>query len=120
MLIRLSFVLLFISILVTGCFSSNPEDISAFKKPYDVNVTSDKYILQPADEIHISSSDVPEIHDKHQKIRPDGKISLEMLGEFQAAGRTPEELSDDIKVKAIEFYKLPGNQPVDILISAYK
>ncbi len=116
----LAIILLLLTVCLTGCFSSNPEDIRVFRKPQDVNVTMDNYILQPADEIHISSSDVPEIHNQHQKIRPDGKIAFEMIGEIYAAGKTPAELSEDIRQKVILSYKLSDEKPVDILISAYQ
>ena len=117
---RLTITLLLMVACLSGCFSSNPEDRRAFQKPQNLLVTMDEYILQPADEIHISSSAVPELHDQHQVIRPDGKLSFELIGEVQAAGKTPAELSEIIKLKAIQSYKLPDEQPVDILISAYQ
>ena len=113
-------ILLFLTTCLTGCFSSNPEDIRAFQKPQDIDVTMDYYILQPADEIHISCSAVPEIHDDRQKIRPDGKVSYELIGEIQAAGKTPEELCEDIRLKVLKTNILKDEKPVDILISAYQ
>ncbi|MBN2590475.1 MAG: polysaccharide biosynthesis/export family protein [Sedimentisphaerales bacterium] len=120
MRIRLTIILLFAATICTGCFSSNPEDIRAFKKPQDIDVTMENYTLQPSDEIHISCSEISEIHDQYQKIRPDGKISFEMIGEIQAAGKTPAELSEDIRLKAIQLYKLTSDKPVDVLITAYQ
>lgn len=120
MKIHLAIILLLLTVCLTGCFTSNPEDIRAFRKPHDIDVTMDDYFLQPADEIHISCSDVPELHDQRQIIRPDGKISFEMIGEIQAAGKTPAELSEDIRQKVILSYKLTEEKPVDILISTYQ
>lgn len=120
MKIRLAIILLLFTACFTGCFSSHPEDIRAFKKPQNIDVTMENYTLQPADEIHISCSDFPSIHDQYQVIRPDGKISFEDIGEIYAAGKTPEQLSEDIRVKVIELYKITGEKPVDILITAYQ
>jgi polysaccharide export outer membrane protein len=103
-----------------GCFSSRPEDISAFLKPDQVNVTEEKYILQPPDVIAIHSKNVPEVHLQNQVIRADGKVTFEVLGEFQAAGLTPGELSEAIKQRASLLYTLPGEYPVDVRISVSK
>jgi len=38
-------------------------------------------------------------------IRPDGKISLPLVGEMQAADLTPRELADGVKKGILKFYK---------------
>lgn len=113
-------ILSLIAIIGTGCFSSHPKDIEAFLRPKQVNVTTDTYILQPPDEIEVNCSKVPEIHLKRQRIRPDGKISFESLGEIEAAGKTVAEVSDALRIKVSELYRLQGNQPVDVTIVAYR
>jgi len=69
-------ILLATTVSLTGCFSSNPKDIESFLKPYEVNVTTKSYVLQPPDEVEIHCSKVPEIDLQRQQIRPDGKIKL--------------------------------------------
>ena len=113
-------ILSLITISGMGCFSSHPKNIEAYLKPRQVNVTADTYILQPPDEIEVNCSKVPEIHLKRQRIRPDGKISFESLGEIEAAGKTVTEVSDTLRTKVLELYRLQGNQPVDITIVAYR
>ena len=71
--------LIIIMIGFSGCYSSNPEDIRAFLKPYDVNVTTDNYILQPPDEIQtlctkVTGTSVSGIHGQSQRIRPDRSL----------------------------------------------
>jgi len=104
---------------LAGCYSSNPEDIQAFVKPYEVDVTSEDYILQPPDEIEIHCSQVPEIHLRRQYIRPDGKISFEALGEIEVAGKTPGEVASLIQKEVEKLYTLPGDHPVDVHISLF-
>ena len=58
----ISLLLIIVLSGTAGCFSSRPEDIAAFLKPEQVNVTADKYILHPPDEIEVHCSKVPEIH----------------------------------------------------------
>lgn len=104
---------------LTGCFSSRPEDIEAFLMPRDVNVTTDRYVLQPPDGIEIYCSKVPEIHLQRQRIRPDGKVSFEALGEIEVAGKTPQEVADVLRRKVVELYTLPGDNPIDVRVFAY-
>ena len=103
-----------------GCFSSRPEDIEAFLKPRQVNVTAKTYILQPPDEIEVHCSKVPEIDRQRQQIRPDGIISFEGLGEIQAAGKTVEEVASILRAKVLELYTLEGTRPVDVRIVTYR
>lgn len=102
--------------MLTGCYSANPEDIAFFKRPDEVNVTSDKYILQPADVIQIQASKIPELHLQEQQIRPDGKVTFETIGSFEAAGKTPEQLADLMYQKASELYALTTQHPIDVRI----
>lgn len=113
-------ILSLIAISGMGCFSSMPRDIEAFLKPQQVNVSADTYVLQPPDEIEVHCSKVPEIHLRRQRIRPDGKISFESLGEIEAAGKTVEEVASAVRTKALELYKIQGNKPVDIRIVAFR
>jgi len=109
-----------ITISLTGCFSSNPQDIEAFLRPDKVDVTAESYVLQPPDEIEIHCSRVPEIDKQRQRIRPDGKISFETLGEIEAAGRTTEQVANILRGKVLELYKLEGEKPIDVRIVAYQ
>ena len=120
--VRLIRVLILSSMAIglTGCFSSRPEDIEAFLKPYQVQVTAEKYVLQPPDEIEVHCTRVPEIHMQRQRIRPDGKVSFEAIGEVEAAGKTPAEVADVLKQKGAQLYTLPGDSPIDVRIVAYR
>lgn len=111
-----------ITISLTGCFSSNPRDIEAFLKPYQVDVTAKRYVLQPPDEIEIHCSRVPEIHLQRQRIRPDGKVSFEGLGEIEVAGKTPQEVARLLEQTVADLYKLVeliGENSIDVRIVAY-
>jgi len=109
-----------ITISLTGCFSSNPADIEVFLRPDKVDVTAESYVLQPPDEVQVHCSEVPEIDGQRQRIRPDGKISFEDLGEIEAAGKTPAQLANILRGKVLELYKLEGDKPIDIRIATYQ
>ncbi len=117
--------IVFFSIIIlglSGCFSSNPEDIEAFVKPAQADTTCDNYILQPPDVVKIYCSKVLEINGQQQQIRPDGKISYESIGEVQAAGKTPSELTVILREKVLELYKaqLISEKSIDLRIEAFQ
>jgi polysaccharide export outer membrane protein len=105
--------------LIAGCFSSRPEDIQAWVKPYEANVTATEYLVQPPDDIEIHCAQVPEVHLQRQRVRPDGKISFEALGEIEVAGKTPAQISAAIQERFKSLYIVPGDHPVDVRITIY-
>jgi len=105
-----------ITISLMGCFSSHPKDIEAFLRPYDVDVSAESYVLQPPDEIEVHCAKVPEIHLQRQRIRPDGKVSFEALGEIEAAGKTPKEVAKKLEEKVSELYTIAGDQPIEVRV----
>ncbi len=53
------------------------------------------FLLQPGDTLDVMFRYWPELNDT-QVVRPDGKISLQLIPEVQAAGLTPDELSQSL------------------------
>ncbi len=103
-----------------GCFYSHPEDIQAWVKPSEANVTADRYIVQPPDELELRCAQVPEVNLQRQRVRPDGKISFELLGDFEAAGKTPEEIAADVSTRLQERYNnLPKDHAVDVRVVVF-
>lgn len=84
----LSFFLLFLN----GCSHApiRPQSISPPALP---PVVTDEYVLQPYDALEIKFFYNPELNDT-VIIRPDGKISLQMIDEVRAAGLTPAQLDE--------------------------
>lgn len=92
----------------SGCAgpgASSPEKIERALAVDTVN-SVDQYILGATDVVRVSvwrnedlSISVP--------IRPDGKISVPLVGDIQASGRAPEELADSIEVSLSEYIREP-------------
>ncbi len=113
-------ILLVLACVLTGCFSSNPEDIQAFKLPDKVFLSAEQYLLCPPDEVEVHCTKAPEIDKQRQQIRPDGKISFEAIGEVEAAGKTSSQVAEIIRQKVVELYKLTGDNPVDVRVVAFR
>jgi polysaccharide biosynthesis/export protein len=78
-----------------------PVDISAKAATDDPN-----YVIGPEDELIISVWKEPDIS-RSVPVRPDGKISLALLNDVQATGRTPMQLGSDISEKLKNFISEP-------------
>lgn len=118
-------LLVLFTVVLSGCFSARPEDVKAFLRSDQAQITGDDYILQPPDVVTIMSSRVPELTRSGstssvgmtQVIRPDGVISLESVGEIMVAGKTPRQVAEIIAEKLSELYKFTGEYPVDVRVT---
>jgi polysaccharide export outer membrane protein len=64
------------------------------------------YLLQPNDDIEVKFPYTPQLNEL-QKIRPDGKIQLQMIGTVEAAGQSPEELQQQLKSRYARYLRQP-------------
>jgi polysaccharide export outer membrane protein len=81
--------------------SSAQSDAAPSGKPNDAN-----FIIGNDDVLAISVWKEPELT-KAVPVRSDGKISLPLVGEMQAAGRTPLQLEESITAKLKDFITSP-------------
>ncbi len=100
--------LLLIVSLITGC--AGPSASSREKIQRALSVTThasvEEYLLGVTDVVRVSvwrnedlSVEVP--------VRPDGKISVPLVGDVQASGRTPQALAEDIENNLARYIRQP-------------
>jgi len=65
------------------------------------------YFIQPGDQLDIKFFYNPEINES-VTVRPDGKISLQLIDEVQAAGLKPSQLDDELTEKYAQELKKPA------------
>jgi polysaccharide export outer membrane protein len=53
-------------------------------------------------------------------IRPDGTITIPLVGDVKAAGETPSALKDKIKAQLANFLKMGGGNEVTVAVRAWK
>jgi polysaccharide export outer membrane protein len=80
---------------------SSQGEIAAINKPHD-----DSFIIGNDDLLAISVWKEPELS-KSIPVRSDGKISLPLMGEIQATGRTPLQLEMEISNKLRNYITVP-------------
>ena len=93
--------------LLSGCASQQSN--VAPKATASVTSSIEKptpYFIQPGDQLDIKFFYNPELNET-VTVRPDGKISLQLVDEVQAAGLKPLELDDDLTKKYARELKKP-------------
>lgn len=69
-------------------------------------IVIDDYIIGPEDILEISVWRNPDLS-REVRVRPDGKVSLPLIGDVRAVGRTTTELRDDITQKLKSYKENP-------------
>lgn len=116
-------VLLTLIVILSGCFSARPEDVEAFLRPDETEVTADDYIFQPPDQVTVISTKIPELRGTErtvgltQTVRPDGYISFETVGEVFVAGKTPRQVAEIIGERLRKLYTFASDYPIDVRIA---
>lgn len=103
------FTLFSVLIFLNSCSSKGPE----LPLVSQDNATSGDYLLGPEDVIEVLVWKNPDIS-RVITIRPDGKISLPLIGDIKAAGLSPVALSQEIIEQLKTFYKEPA--PVTVIV----
>ena len=81
-------------------------DVNAQKPAAEPAAVSEEYVIGPDDLLHISVWKEPELSGQ-VAVRPDGKISLALLSDVQAAGNSPTKLASDIAEKLKQYVTDP-------------
>jgi polysaccharide export outer membrane protein len=83
------------------------KDKDADKKPApQAPAMSDEYRLGPGDKLRIEVYKDPQLSQSVQ-VRPDGKITLPLIGDIEATGHTPIEMRDSIAKSLKEYVTNP-------------
>lgn len=80
-------------------------DYSAFVRDPRPMVTTTEYRVAPPDALTVYSKTVREVAGVAQTIRPDGVITLPLLGDVFVAGKTCAQISEEMTALASTFYE---------------
>jgi len=107
-------VLVLVSLLV-ACGSSLPNyDYSKEPDPRNQEIT-----LGVGDVVGINVWDQKDLNTE-AVIRPDGTITMPLVGDIKAAGETPSQLKERIKTQLANFLKMNGGNEVTVAVRAWK
>ena len=75
---------------------------TASQKDASTSVVQSYYYLSPGDEVEVQFPYQPVLNDRYT-IRPDGNMSLAIMGTLRAAGKTPDKLQEEIRTRYSEL-----------------
>lgn len=76
-------------------------------------------ILQPGDEVQVKFAHWPEL-DTKQQIRPDGRVALMLAGDYDIAGKTPEDVAEELKSNVYKDVLKFRNEDHEIVVQVDK
>jgi polysaccharide export outer membrane protein len=97
-----------------ACSSTNPAFLSP-TIPADSGQSSVDYIIGPGDGLSVFVWRNEDLTTAVQ-VRPDGKISIPLVDDMQAVGKTPSQLATDIEAVLSEYIRTPD---VTVIISQF-
>lgn len=98
-----------VGVLLSGCVTT-PENTGAFQTS-----AAPPSNLQPGDVLKVDFLYWPELNPEAQSIRPDGKISLQLVGDVDVGGLTP----DEVRTKLLDLYKDKLVEPeINVVVSS--
>jgi len=108
-------LLVFHLIFLAACSSSGMQARSAAAGGDDVPLfTEEDYKIGVDDQVQVSVWRQPDLGIT-VPVRPDGKISVPLIGEVFVGGKTPREVAEEIRVKLSQYIRDPN---VSVIITA--
>jgi polysaccharide biosynthesis/export protein len=105
-------LLIVLVLTIGGCISKKPQSSPIVPMALAEPATTQEelepgdYIIKPGDQLEIKFYYNSELNDTIP-VRPDGKISLQLIDDMQAAGLTPHELDNELTQAYAEELKSP-------------
>ena len=102
------FAVLLVAVLLGGCATQSPSSPEKIREALALSQEQSvqEYIIGATDVVNVSvwrnqdlSVSVP--------VRPDGKISVPLIGDVQASGETPEQLADSVEQRLASYIREP-------------
>jgi polysaccharide export outer membrane protein len=90
---------LLLGVLVAAACNPEPYDYSKEPDP-----RKSEFVIGASDAIKITVWKNPELSTE-ATVRPDGTVTMPLLGDIQAVGRTPTQLRDEVQRKLSQFVK---------------
>ena len=79
-------------------------DLNRWMQQVVIDVPPATYRVQAPDVIRVIAPTIKELDKFQAKLRPDGKVTLNLVGEMYVAGLTPAEIADDLSRRLERFY----------------
>ena len=108
---RILVALMVLSAGLSGCAAPAPP----MSREAEPSVVAPDYIIGPGDSLGIFVYRYPELS-MDLPVRPDGRLSMPLIPDIVAAGRTPTQLASDIEVRLREYVREPN---VSVMVRSF-
>ena len=118
MMLRFRWVILFLSpVILLACGSAPISSQAGIDGggPPQTEIDENNYRIGPGDSLEIFVWRNPEISTS-VPVRPDGKISMPLVEDIQAVGRTPSELAREIETILADYIRSPT---VNVIVKTF-
>jgi protein involved in polysaccharide export with SLBB domain len=99
-----------------GCRAPSNADMLSFLRESQHHTSAMEYRVGIPDGIAISAPQILEIHGEAQRIQPDGKVTLDLVGEVKIVGMTAKEIAAKLETLLSRYYVDPK---VNVRVTAY-
>jgi polysaccharide export outer membrane protein len=101
--VRIGSLLFLCTLGLAGCATSTPENSSVAPQ---ASLPSSEYRIGVDDQVAVNVWRDPELS-VTMPVRPDGMITVPLIGDVQAGGRTPQEVAQSIRRKLAAYIRNP-------------
>ena len=98
---------------LAACGRGTPASVTL---PPVVAVPSQDYLIGPGDQLSIFVYQAPNLSVPGLSVRPDGRISMPLIPDISASGKTPTQLAKDIEGKLKQYVKEPN---VSVIVGGF-
>ena len=98
---------------LSACGRDNPGPVTILPV---ASTPSQPYQIGPGDQLSIFVYQAPNLSVPGLSVRPDGRISMPLIPDIAAAGKTPTQLAKDIEEKLKEYVKQPN---VSVIVGGF-
>lgn len=98
---------------LVACSGRDTATVALAPLPVSVSIP---YLIGPGDQLSIFVYQSPQLSVPGLTVRPDGRISMPLIPDIAAAGKTPTVLAKDIEERLKEYVKQPN---VSVIVAGF-
>jgi polysaccharide export outer membrane protein len=114
---RLLAVVALVLALVAGALAACGPTLPTYDYSVEPDPRNQEWVLGVGDQIAISVWENPNLTTE-ATIRPDGTITMPLVGDLRAVGETPTTLKNKIMAKVVNFVELPGPEQITVQLTS--
>ena len=110
-------ILVSLAVAVVALAAGCPPQVPAYDYAKEPDPSKSEYVLGIGDHLAINVWENPNLT-TDAVIRPDGTITMPLIGDLKAAGETPSSLKNMIKAKLSDFIKLNAGSEITVAVKS--